>query len=120
MSEKDEKTVQEAEGTEEKQGRGRPKGSINKRSEAFREMVLNLSPNYKHPGEILMEAANNEELPIELRLMAAEKLMPYLEPKLRVQEITAAVDANSTFTGVIFNAVPPTPDWKDEEGNSNE
>lgn len=90
-------------------GRGRPRGSLNKRNAKFRDQLLAL---YGHPAETLARAATT---PVELlaaqlgcsmleaaslSMRAAAELMPYLEQKRPVEiEISTRSDVVLVMPG---------------------
>lgn len=90
---------------EEKKGPGRPKGSKNKRSEEFRELLTSI-PNFKHPGVFLAEIYMDDEQDVQLRVRAATELLPYMESKMKQIEI-GGPDGSSI--PVAYNWLPPTP-----------
>lgn len=92
-----------------RRGRGRPRGSLNKRNAKFREQLLAL---YGHPAEVLARAAFSpvEVLAAQLKcteleagqlaIRAAAELLPYVEGKQPVQvEISRRSDVVLVMAG---------------------
>ena len=65
-------------------GRGRPKGSRNKRSLTLQEKLAALRFD---PVTALARIAMNRKNPVELRLKAAAEAAPYVHAKLRLSEV---------------------------------
>lgn len=73
---------------------GRPKGARNKRV----GVVLDILEKHQYnPVEHLISIAQNEEHSDALRMEAAKAILPYVLPKLRQTQISAAGDQAVSF-----------------------
>ena len=71
--------------------KGRTPGSKNKITLLLNEWLekdIMVSGDFKHPMTIMLEVANNEELDWDVRLRAAEKIMPYIRARMSQVELT--------------------------------
>lgn len=104
--------------------RGRPKGSVNKLTQALQEM-LDAEPGI-HPAVILKRVANDTANEVNIRVQAATALLPYMAPKLKQVEITGQDGGPLEVTSVrIKTKLPPKPDWNlnkeaDPEGDDDD
>jgi hypothetical protein len=71
-----------------REGSGRPKGSLSKRSIAAIEAVAERWPDWS-PLNHFAEVANNAELAVEIRLDAAKAAAPYVHPRPKGIELDA-------------------------------
>ncbi len=67
--------------------RGRPKGSVNRRTMRAETIIRKAYPGYD-PLKHLAELANDPELDKALRMQASKELAQYMYPKLRSVEVT--------------------------------
>lgn len=81
---------------------GRPKGARNRRTAELLDAVAEAREKYGAPGPIEVLVKFLKSADAELRLRAAEKLMPYMHPKLRASEIKLDQERGN----VILNIVP--------------
>lgn len=93
----------------ERKGRGRPKGSINRRTAKFRDQILSLYPHpalalaraYSTPVEALaaqLDCTKAEAFAVQVR--AAAELLPYIEGKQPVQiEVSQRADVVMVMAG---------------------
>ena len=72
-------------------GAGRPKRSPNRRTLELRALLEDRFPGWD-PVVQLAAAANDESLPMELRLQMAEKVAPYRHAKRKALEVDARID----------------------------
>ena len=68
--------------------RGRPKGSIGKRTLMARDTAERLNVN---PLEFLLKKVKDKRLAIEVRIACARETLPYLFPRLTTTHVTASV-----------------------------
>jgi len=61
---------------------GRKKGTPNKKSQVWREMIRAALGAGKDPKMFFAEILRTETNPIELRFAAARELLPYMHPRL--------------------------------------
>jgi hypothetical protein len=81
-------------------GPGRPKGTLNRINKLVKERMAEAiaSGDSKHPAQILLDIANDAEMPPGIRRSAAADLLPYLMPiKFNVEVETSEVDAVVEF-----------------------
>lgn len=69
--------------------RGRPKGSLNRRSQQARDIVERMKCD---PLEYLMSIVKNRRLPIELRLDAAKTATPFVHARLSTTAVMGQVN----------------------------
>lgn len=74
-----------------KKRRGRPRGSVNRRSQIARDIVERLNVD---PLEALLRIIKNRRLPIELRLDAAKAATPFVHARLSTTQVFADVRQN--------------------------
>lgn len=86
-------------------GKGRPKGSINKRSQEMLEL-LEQKPNWQHPIDFLADVYLDPTKDITLRVKAATDVLPYIAPKLKQIEVTGADGGPVSNT---YTWLPPEP-----------
>lgn len=88
-----------------REGAGRPKGSLNKRSLAAIEALAERFPDWT-PLMHLAEVANDETLDREIRLDAAKAAAPYVHPKPKGVELDpdALVDLESRIHAARLHA----------------
>jgi hypothetical protein len=81
----------EAENTAPKKPRGRPRGSVNRRSQMARDIVERLNCD---PLEGLLRIAKNKRLAIELRLDAMKAAVPFVHARLSTTFVSGRVESN--------------------------
>lgn len=89
-----------------REGAGRPKGSLNRRSIEAIEDVAREYPNWS-PLKHLARVANDENLDQEIRLDAAKAAAPYVHPKPRTIELDpdALVELEERIAGARADAL---------------
>lgn len=74
--------------------KGRPKGARDRVTLELNKWLENdimVRGDYRHPITILLEVANDKNVPIELRIRAAEKILPYISRRMaQAVEVTGS------------------------------
>jgi len=100
-----------------KLGKGRPRGSMNKRSMAMREEVEKVCPGYDPIVALAMVAADDTK-DDAIRIQCHKELAPYFYPKLKVveAEVDAELSASNSSVQWIVTSVPPDKDRHTDDG----
>lgn len=77
-------------------GRGRPKGSRNKMTQRMLDRVADRSEDGLSMEEVLMDIAQDPDMPAELRLKAASKIADIVYPKASSVEVKMDDKENMT------------------------
>lgn len=78
---------------------GRPKGSVNKDKEAFRERMRRYCDETgTNPHQWMADILKKPGVTMEIKIQAAKELAQYLEPKLRSTEVTGDPDKPLAYT----------------------